>query len=77
MEHKLCVEASVIVAPGPKSVWAPIVVAQGLWWLRGMWNSPGPEIKPVSPTQAGRFPSTGLPGKFLFKGFVLYWTMAD
>ena len=77
MEHRLCVEASVVVALGPKSVWAPIVVAKGLWWLRGMWNSPGPEIKAVSPMRAGGFPSTGPLGKSLFKGFILYWTMAD
>ena len=32
--------------------------------LRGMWNLPGPRIKPMSPTLAGRFLTTGLPGLF-------------
>ena len=29
----------------------------------GMWDLPGPEIKPVSPVSAGRFFSTEAPGK--------------
>ena len=37
----------------------------GAWALlpRGMWNLPRPGIKPVSPSLAGRFLSTGQPGK--------------
>ena len=31
--------------------------------LRGMWDLPAPRIKPVSPALAGRFLSTGPPGK--------------
>ena len=30
---------------------------------RGMWNLPGPGLKPVSPELAGRFLTTGPPGK--------------
>ena len=30
---------------------------------RGMWNLPGPEIKPMSPALAGRFLTTGPAGK--------------
>ena len=30
------------------------------------WNLPGPGIKPVSPALAGRFVTTGLPGKCHF-----------
>ena len=51
----LCCEAQVLgvgpsvnVAPGPQSAWTPVVVVRGLSWLQGMWNSPGPEIEPVS-----------------------------
>ena len=35
-------------------------------WVKlpqGMWDLPGPEIKPVSPTLAGRFLTAGPPGK--------------
>ena len=31
--------------------------------LHGMWNLPGPRIKPVSPALPGRFLATALPGK--------------
>ena len=31
--------------------------------LHGMWNLPGPGIKPVSPALAGRFLTTELPGR--------------
>ena len=31
--------------------------------LRGMWDTPGPGIKPVSPALAGRFLTTAPPGK--------------
>ena len=30
---------------------------------RIMWNLPGPGIEPVSPVLAGRFLTTGMPGK--------------
>ena len=50
--------------------WASVVAARGLsscgaqtWLLCGMWNPPGPGIKPVSPASAGSFPSTVPPGK--------------
>ena len=32
-------------------------------WCSSMWNFPGPEIKPVSPSLAGRFFTTKPPGK--------------
>ena len=31
--------------------------------LRGMWDLPGPGLKPVSPALAGRFPTAAPPGK--------------
>ena len=33
------------------------------WMLRGMWDLPGSGVEPVSPTLAGRFFTTGPPGK--------------
>ena len=54
--------ASVVVARG---LWSKgSVVAQGLYLPLGMWNLPGPEIKPMCPALAGRFLSTAPPGKF-------------
>ena len=35
------------------------------WLLRGMWNLPGPGIKPVSLALTGGFLTTGPPGKSL------------
>ena len=32
--------------------------------IRGMWDLPGPGIEPAPPTLAGRFLTTGPPGKF-------------
>ena len=50
--------------------WASVVAARGLsscgaqaYWLCGMWNPPGPGIKPVSSALAGSFPRTVPPGK--------------
>ena len=34
---------------------ASVVVAHGLWLLRGMWNLLGPGIEPMSPALAGGF----------------------
>ena len=31
--------------------------------LRGMWDPPGPGLKPMSPAPAGRLPTTAPPGK--------------
>ena len=45
----------------------------------GMWDLPGPGIKPVSPALAGRFLTTGPPGKspestlFMIHVFYLSW----
>ena len=38
-------------------------MALGMWaqWSCGMWDLPGPGIKPVSPALAGRFSTTGPP----------------
>ena len=54
-------------APG---TWASVVVAHGLsscgvqaQLLRGMWDLPGPGLKPVSPALAGGFLTTVPPGK--------------
>ena len=42
-------------------------LAQYLWYMslrpQGMWDLPGPGIKPVSPGLAARFLTTGPPGK--------------
>ena len=44
------------------------VSSRGTWaqLLRSMWDLPGPEIRPVSPSLAGRFLTTGPPGKSLY-----------
>ena len=33
------------------------------WFLRSMWNPPGPGLKPASPALAGGFLTTAPPGK--------------
>ena len=43
----------------------------GLSWLRGVWNLPGPEIEPVCPALAGRFLTTGPPGKSSLQVYIL------
>ena len=59
---------------------ASLVAVHGLsscsiwvWLPQGTWDLPGPELKPVSPALAGRFLTTGPPGKSLgaahFKDF--------
>ena len=40
------------------------------------WNLPGPGIKPVSPALAGRFITTGLPGKCHFNHTTVYSSLA-
>ena len=44
----------------------------GAWakLLHGVWNLPGPGIRPVSPALAGRFLTTGPPGR---SNNVFYW----
>ena len=53
----LIAEISLIAEHGPKScgTWA--------WLLHGMWDFPGPGIEPVPLALAGRFLTTGPPGK--------------
>ena len=62
----------VVASPAAQAlgVRASVVVAQGLsscgawaWLPCGMWNLPGPEIKPVFSALAGGFLTTGPPGK--------------
>ena len=50
--------------------------------LHGMWDPPGPELKPVPPALAGRFPTTAPPGKpptlFIFNIYLficLFWLL--
>ena len=43
----------------------------GLSWLRDVWNLPGPEIEPACPALAGRFLTTGPPGKSSLHVYVL------
>ena len=38
----------------------------------GMWDLPGPGIKPVSSVLAGELPTTGLPGKSWYSVFLTY-----
>ena len=42
---------------------ASVVVARGLSCPMAMWDLPGLGIEPVSPALAGRFLTTGPPGK--------------
>ena len=57
--------ASVVVAHGLSSCGARALL------LRGMWDLPGPGIKPMSPALAGRFLITAPPGKSLNLSFCL------
>ena len=43
--------------------WEPRPSSCGILLLRSMWNLPGPGIKPMSPTLAGRLSITGPQGK--------------
>ena len=52
-------QASVVATRGLQSM-GSIAVAHG---LHSMWNLPWPGIKPMSPALAGRFLTTGPPGK--------------
>ena len=64
-----------IAVRGPLTVAASLVVEHRLQThrlsscgsraqlLRGMWDSPGPGLEPVSPASAGRFSTTAPPGK--------------
>ena len=52
--------ASLVAAPGLQST-GSVVVVPGL--SCSTWNLPGPGIKPMSPVLAGRFLTTGPPGK--------------
>ena len=63
-------QASVVAARRLRSCgsWAPewgvfISCCAPAQLLHGMWNLPGPGIKPVSPALASRFLATALPGK--------------
>ena len=61
----LTVVASLVAEYGPPWLWH---MGSTAWTYLpgGMWNLPGPEIKPMSPALAGRFLTTGVPGKFYF-----------
>ena len=65
----LGMRASVVVARGLSSCgsWAlecrPSSCGTRAWLLRGMWDLPGPGLKPVSPALAGRFSTAAPPGK--------------
>ena len=43
------------------------------WWPLGLWNLPGPRTEPVSPALAGRFLTTGPPGKTCSSDLVLFF----
>ena len=40
---------------------------------RGVWNPPGPGIKPMTSAVAGELPTTGPPGKFCFNILIGYF----
>ena len=61
--------ASVVVARGLSSCGARALL------LHGMWDLPGPGIKPVSPALAGGFLTTVPPGKSLYDVFENYFGM--
>ena len=42
---------------------------------RGLWDLPGPGIEAMSPALAGRFPTTGPPGKSSIFSFVHFNTV--
>ena len=80
-KHSLAVvkgDDLLIVVCGFLTAVASLVAEYGLQWLwhmgsrawtylpHGMWNLPGPEIKPMSPALAGRLLTTGVPGKSYF-----------
>ena len=56
--------ASLVAAHGLGST-GSLVVVLGLVALHSTWDLPRPGIKPVSPALAGRFLTTGPPGKSL------------
>ena len=63
---------SLVVARGLLTAVTSLIAVHGLnsggaraQLPRGMWNLPGPEIKPMSPALAGRFLTTGPAGKSL------------
>ena len=66
-------QASVVVARGSR--------AQAQWlWHTGlvapqMWDFPGPGLEPVSPALAGGFLATAPPGKPLYTGFLMKFTL--
>ena len=70
MEHGLQdTRASVVMARGLRSCESQApehrLNSCGTWTqlLHGLWDLPGPGTKPVSPTLASRFSTTGPPGK--------------
>ena len=54
--------ASLVSEHGPQGAGSVVVVHEHSCPL-GMWSLPGTEIGPVSPSLAGRFPTTGPPWK--------------
>ena len=72
-------QASVVVARGLSSCGTRALERRlsscGAWaeLLRGMWDLPGPGLKPVSPELAGGLPITAPPGKpffFFYSAFI-------
>ena len=55
-QYLRCAHSVALVAPKLQSA-GPAIVARSLFPC-SMWDLPGPEIKPVSPASAGRFPTT-------------------
>ena len=68
--HRLLIVVACLVA----GVWASVVVACGLsscgardWLFHGMWDLPGPGLKPVFPALTGRFLTSTPPGNSMLR----------
>ena len=66
-----------LVAGPPECVGSVVVVPRLSCLAEGGILVPGPGIKPVSPTLAGRFLTIGLSGKSLKRGSCHLWWSAD
>ena len=67
--HGLLVAAASFVDLGARAL---VSCGARAWLSRSMWNLAGPGIEPVFPALAGRFLTTGPPGKSLHYPILLY-----
>ena len=71
----LIAETSLVTERGLYGMGTSVVVVQWAQLPCGMWDLPGPGIKPMSAALAGRFPTSGPPGKPLSLPF--QWAFPD